>query len=105
MLPVFNASISQRLYGSPVVSPKATAGNTEGPRARERAMGVLLESVPQHSAALHTARLPAFATVYPNGIQPLGTWVHRRLGFLLSRWSLDPLYSYFTDGLRVLRDP
>ena len=77
-----------------------------------------------------TARLPTFATLYPNSqtasvchslfqqpdcqrlplfiptaMPPLGTGLHRRLGFLLSRLSpLDPYCIIFTNGLGTFRD-
>ena len=52
-----------------------------------------------------TARLPAFATLYPNSHVAFRHGIHRWLGFLLSRLSpLDPYRIIFTNGLGTFRD-
>ena len=88
----------------------------ENPRARERAVDVLLESISLVPPCIQpdcqrlplfipTARLPAFATLYPNSHVAFRHGIHRWLGFLLSRLSpLDPYRIIFTNGLGTFRD-
>ena len=68
----------------------------ESPCARERAMGVLLESISLVPPCTDSLRDCSY---FPKAIQPLGMWVHRRNRVLLSRSS--PLNQY-TFSLMVL---